>query len=148
MDEEAWNAPDVYLLTSGSQGPVAVPDLRLTFRDTGLELDNADGATVWACDWSDLLEMAPTERSVLPDGTQGVVVVVIERARRRRHRFVVATDDPAATEDLIRRRAGTHGLRAHGPRPAVSRLLLAAIVLAFAATLTLLLLSAAHVIRF
>jgi hypothetical protein len=148
MDEEAWTAPDVYLLTAGSQGPVAIPNLRLTFRDVGLELDKADGALVWACDWSDLVEMAPTERSVLPDGKQGVVMVVIERDRRREHRFVLATDDAAATEDLIRGRAGTHGLRTRGPRPAVSHLLVVAIVVAFAATLTLLLLSAAHVIRF
>ena len=146
--EEAWTVSDVYLLTAGSQGPVAVPHLRLTFRDSGLELDKADGELVWECDWSDLVEMAPIERSVLPDGKEGVVIAVVERDRRRRHRFVVATDDPDATEEFIRRRAGSQGLRTRWPRPAVSRLVTVAIVAAFAVTITLLLLSAAHVIRF
>jgi hypothetical protein len=148
MEDEAWTVPDVYLLTAGSEGPVAVPHLRLTFSESGLELDKADGELVWDCDWSDLVEMAPIERSVLPDGKDGVVMVVVERDRRRRHRFVLATDDADATEDLIRGRAGTHGLRTRWPRPAVSRLLTVAIIAAFAVTLTLLLLSAVHVIHF
>jgi hypothetical protein len=148
MEDEAWTVPDVYLLTAGSEGPVAVPHLQLTFRESGLELDKADGELVWDCDWSDLVEMAPIERSVLPDGKDGVVMVVVERDRRKRHRFVLATDDAEATEDLIRGRAGTHGLRTRWPRPAVSRLLTLAIIAAFAVTLTLLLLSAVHVIHF
>jgi hypothetical protein len=148
MDEEAWTVPDVYLLTDGSQGPVAVPHLRLTFRQQGLELDKADGEVVWDCNWSDLVEMAPVERSVLPDGQEGVVMVVVERDQRRRHRFVLATEDADATESLIRERAGGHGLRTRWPRPAVSRLLTVAIVAACAVTLTLLLLSAVHVIHF
>jgi hypothetical protein len=147
-EDQAWTVPDVYLLTAGSDGPVAVPHLRLTFREGGLELDKADGEMVWECDWSDLVEMAPIERSVLPDGKAGVVIVVVERDRRRRHRFVLATDDADATEEFIRGRAGSHGLRTRWPRPAVSRLLTAAIVAAFAVTLALLLLSAVHVIRF
>jgi hypothetical protein len=147
MDEEAWTVPDVYLLTAGSEGPVAVPHLRLTFHEGGLELDKADGESVWDCHWADLVEMAPVERSVLPDGKRGVVMVVVERRGRRRHRFVLATDDADVTEDFIRGRAGTHGLRTRWPRPAVSRILTAAIVAAFAVTLTLLLLSAVHVIH-
>jgi hypothetical protein len=148
MDEESWTVPDVYLLTDGPQGPVAVPHLRLTFRERSLVLDKADGELVWDCDWADLVEMAPVERSVLPDGNEGVVMVVVERDRRRRHRFVLATDDADETEDFIRGRAGAHGLRTRWPRPAVSRMLMVAIVVAFAATLTLLLLSAVHLIRF
>ncbi|HSZ36032.1 MAG TPA: hypothetical protein VK773_02990 [Acidimicrobiales bacterium] len=140
--------PEVYLLTRGSEGAVAVPDLRLTFGRNGLELEKADGESVWECEWSDLLEMAPVERSVLPDGKDGIVMVVVERDRRRRHRFVLATDDPEATEDFIRGRAGSHGLRTRWPRPAVSRLLTLVIIAAFAVTMTLLLLSAVHVIRF
>jgi hypothetical protein len=147
-EEEAWTVPDVYLLTAGADGPVAVPHLRLTFRVSGLELDKADGELVWDCDWSDLVEMAPVERSVLPDGKDGVVMVVVERERRRRHRFVLATDDAEATEEFIRGRAGAHGLRTRWPRPAVSRPLTLAIVSASAVTLTLLLLSAVHVIHF
>ncbi len=147
-EDEVWTVPDVYLLTTGSDGPVAVPHLRLTFRQGGLELDKADGEMVWDCDWSDLMEMTPIERSVLPDGKDGVVIVVVERDHRRRHRFVLATDDADATEDFIRGRAGNHGLRTRWPRPAVSRLLTVAVVAAFAVTMTLLLLSAVHVTRF
>ena len=144
-EDEAWTVPDVYLLTSGSDGPIAVPHLRLTFREGGLELDKADGEMVWDCDWSDLVKMAPMERSVLPDGKDGVVMVVVEREHRRRHRFVLATEDADATEKFIRARAGSHGLRT---QPAVSRMLTVAVVAAFAVTTTPLLLSAVHVIRF
>jgi hypothetical protein len=146
--EETWTVPDVYLLTEGEQGQVAVPHLRLTFRDSGLELDKADGESVWDCPWSDLQEMAPVERSVLPDGRDGVVVVIVERDRRRRHRFVLATDDAEATEESIRGRAGLHGLRTRWPRPAVSRLLMVSIIGALTVTVTLLLLSAVHQIQF
>jgi hypothetical protein len=148
MEEESWTVPDVYLLTEGPDGTVAVPHLRLTFRGSGLELDKADGEMVWDCDWSDLVEIAPVERSVLPDGKDGVVMAVVERDRGRRHRFVLATEDPDATEDFIRGRAGDHGLRTRWPRPAVSRLLTFVIIVAFAITMTLLLLSAVHVTRF
>ncbi|HWD55223.1 MAG TPA: hypothetical protein VG346_08870 [Acidimicrobiales bacterium] len=147
-DEEAWTVPDVYLLTEGTDGEIAVPRLTLTFRDSGLELDKADGESVWDCDWSELQEMTPVERSVLPDGREGVVMVVVERDRRRRHRFVLATDDAEATEGSIRGRAGTYGLRTRWPRPAVSRLLIVALVGAASVTLALLLLSADHVIHF
>jgi hypothetical protein len=146
--EETWTVPDVYLLTDGTQGPVAVPDLRLTFREGGLELDKSDGELVWDCSWADLVEMAPVERSVLPDGKDGVVIVVVERDKRRRHRFVLTTDDVEATEESIRGRAGIHGLRTRWPRPAVSRLLTFTIVGALTITLTLLLLSAVHAIHF
>ncbi|HEX4176435.1 MAG TPA: hypothetical protein VHY81_11010 [Acidimicrobiales bacterium] len=140
--------PDVYLLTSDSDGPIAVPHLWLTFREGGLVLDKADGEMVGDCAWSDLVEMTPMERSVLPDGNDGVVMFVVEREHRRRHRFVLATEDADATEEFIRGRAGSHGLRTQWPRPAVSRMLTVAVVAAFAVTTTLLFLSAVHVIRF
>jgi hypothetical protein len=73
---------------------------------------------------------------------------VVERGRRGRHRFVLATDDAAATEAAVRARAATHGLRTRSPRPAVSRLLMAGIVLAALAAVAALLLSATHVIHF
>ncbi len=94
--------PDVYLLTEGRNGEVAVPDLTLTFLDSGLALDKADGEPVWDSPWAGLEEMAPVERSVLPDGREGVVIVVVERGRRRRHRFVLATEDVDAMEAAIR----------------------------------------------
>ena len=140
--------PDVYLLTQGAEGRVAVPHLTLNFLDSGIELEKADGELVWSCPWGELEAMAPVERSVLPDGRDGVLIVVTERGRRRRHRFVLGAEDAASTERSIRSRAAAHGLRTNAPRPAVSRRLTAFIVVAAAVTLTLLLLSAAHVIHF
>ena len=140
--------PDVYLLTAGPEGEVAVPHLTLTFLDSGLALDKADGDPVWDSSWAELEEISPVERSVLPDGRAGVVIVVVERGRRGRHRFVLATDDPVSTEAAVRARAAAHGLRTRSGRPAVSRLLMVGIVLAALATVTALLLSAAHVIHF
>ena len=141
--------PDVYLLTEGAEGRVAVPHLTLTFDAAGLALDKTDGEPVWFCGWDQLREMAPVERSVLPDGKEGVVILVVERSgRRRRHRFVLATDDPGSTEASVRDRARSRGLRTSQERPAVSRALNVSIVIAAAAVVAVLLLSAVHLIHF
>jgi hypothetical protein len=146
--EEAWSARDVYLLAEGADGQVAVPHLTLTFRTSGVALDTPDGEVVWDSPWTQLEEMSPVERSVLPDGSGGVVIAVVERDLRRPHRFVLATDDAAATEASIRDIAAAHGLRTKRPRPAVSPVLTAAVVVVALATVMVLLLSAAHVIHF
>lgn len=140
--------PDVYLLTAGPEGEQAVPHLTLAFLDSGLTLEKADGTPVWDTGWAELEEISPVERSVLPDGRAGVVIAVVERGRRDRHRFVLPTDDPLGTEAAVRARAAAEGLRTRSARPAVSRLLMVGIVVAALATVTVLLLSAAHVIRF
>jgi hypothetical protein len=145
--EQAWSVPDVYLLTEGPEGAVAVPNLTLTFFDSGLTLDKADGEPVWDSEWAGLTELSPVERSVLPDGREGVVIAVVEREGHHMHRFVLATDDAAAMEAALRDRAAAHGLRTRSERPAVSRLLTVGIVAAVLATLTVLLLSAAHAIH-
>jgi hypothetical protein len=148
--EETWSVPDVYLLTEGSEGTVAVPDLTLTFLGTGVALDKADGEHVWSSPWDQLEAMAPVERSELPDGRSGIVIVVVERAGRREHRFVLAADEPAETEADVRHLAASHGLQTKRPatKPAVSKALTTLIVLAALATMAALLLSAAHVIHF
>jgi hypothetical protein len=146
--EEAWTVPDVYLLTDGNAGEVAVPHLTLTFFASGLALDKTDGEPVWESDWAGLEELSAVERSVLPDGSDGVVIAVVERARGQHHRFVLATDDAGATETAIRERAASHGLRTSSAPRAVSRVLTLGLVLALLATLSALLLSAAHVIHF
>jgi hypothetical protein len=145
--EEAWSVPDVYLLTEGGAGEVAVPHLALTFLDTGLALAKADGEPVWDSDWSDMEEMSHLERSVLPDGRAGVVIIVVERGRERSHRFVLGTEDAASTEAGVRDRAAAHGLRRRAPRRAVSRLLMAVVAVAALGALAVLLLAATHVIR-
>jgi hypothetical protein len=146
--EEAWSVPDVYLLAESGQGEVAIPGLTLTFLESGLALDKADGEPVWHSNWADLKELSVVERSVLPDGRDGVLIVVVERAHGRRHRFALGSDDPAATESATRRRARSHGVRTLSGRRAVSRVLTVCVAMAAPATLTVLLLSAAHVIHF
>jgi hypothetical protein len=146
--EEAWTVRDVYLLTEGDEGPIAVPHLELTFMDKGLELDKPNGEAVWNTAWSDLEEMSPVERSVLPDGSDGVVMLVVERSGRRRHSLVLATSDAAATEAAIRGRARAHGVETNRSRRAASRALNVVIVLVAAVVMTALLLQAAHVIHF
>ncbi len=126
---------------------MAVPHLTLTFLDSGLALKKADGEPVWNSDWGELEEMSPVERSVLPDGRDGVVVIVVERGRRPSYRFVLGTDDASSTEAAIRDRAATHGLRCRSPKRAVSRPLTAVVVVAALAAMTGLLLSAVHVIH-
>jgi hypothetical protein len=148
MGQDEWTVTDVYLLTESADGTVAIPDLALTFSVEGIELDKADGGVVWDCRWDELEELSTAERSVLPDGRNGVAIEVVERNGRRGHRFVLASDDADLTEGWIRERADTHGLRSATPQAPVSRLLLVTIGLAVAATLTVLLLSAAHVIHF
>jgi hypothetical protein len=146
--DDSWTVPGVYLLTQGPDGRVAVPQLALSFLDEGISVDKSDGEAVWSASWADLVEMRTVERSELPGGGAGVVIMVVERDGRRRHQFVLPTDDPASTESSVHQQARAHRLRTNRPRRPVSRALTVAVVLAAAATLTVLLLSAVHVIRF
>jgi hypothetical protein len=145
--DETWTVPEVYLLTEGPDGTVAVPALTLSFFADGIEVDKVDGEEVWSRDWADLEEMSPTARSVLPGGGDGVVVTIVEREQRRRHRFVLGTGDPDTTERFLRDLARAHGLATQRPGRAGPRLLTAGILVAFAAVMTVLLLSAAHVVH-
>ena len=146
--EQTWSVPDVYLLAQGRDGELAVPHLTLIFLDSGLVLEQSDGDTVWHGAWAELKQMAPVARSVLPDGRDGVVVVVVERHRGRRHHLVLTTDDVGSMEAEVRVRAAAHGLRTNEAARAVSRPLTVAVALAAFATLTLLLLSATHLVHF
>jgi hypothetical protein len=146
--EETWTVRDVYLLAAGSDGQVAVPELTLIFLPDGMELDKPDGEPVWRRRWSRLRQLATVERSTLPDGSAGVVVEVVERGRRgRRHRFVVPATDPSSFEELVTARARAHGLQTTVEGSPVSRAVTAVIVVAAIVTMTVLLLSAAHVVR-
>jgi hypothetical protein len=146
--DDTWVVPGVYLLTEGPEGPVAVPQLELSFLDDGIAVDKSDGEAVWSAAWPDLVEMSTGERSELPGGGGGVVVVVVERRGGRRHRFVLPSDDPVTMASSVQHRARAHRLRTNRPRRPVSRALTTVVVLAAAATLTALLLSAVHVIHF
>ncbi len=50
--DETWTVPEVYLLTQGPDGTVAVPALTLRFFADGIEVDKADGEEVWSRDWT------------------------------------------------------------------------------------------------
>jgi hypothetical protein len=149
-EEEAWTLPGVLLLTEGNDGPVAIPELELAFMDTGVRLTRGDGELIWSARWSDLEELSTAERSVLPDGGDGVVVSVVERERHRRHRFVLPADDADTAMAAVQERARDHKLRTNRVRTdtAVRPALTIAVVVGFAATVTVLLLSATHVIHF
>jgi hypothetical protein len=92
--------------------------------------------------------MAPVERSVLPDGRDGMVILVVQHGGRGWHRLVLAADDPVATEAAIKDRAAAHGLRTDSEKPAAPRRLTASIPLCGAAVMAVLLLSAVHLIHF
>ncbi|HVB91145.1 MAG TPA: hypothetical protein VND70_03495 [Acidimicrobiales bacterium] len=145
--EEAWSIPDVYLLTKGVARRVAIPDLELTFGARDLALARSSGKVIWRCTWSKVDELSIAERSILPDGREGVVVAVVERGGRH-HRFVLPTDDPVAVEANVRALAAAHRIRTLAPQAAVVRRLTVAVMVATTATLILLLLSAAHVLHF
>ncbi len=147
MADETWTVPEVYLLTEGPDGTIAVPALTLTFFADSVEVDKADGEEVWTREWSQIAEMSPSGRSVLPGGGHGVVVTITERAPRRPHRFVLGTGDPETTELFLRDLARAHGVATRRAGRAASRLLTAALVVVFAAVLAVLLLSAAHVVH-
>jgi hypothetical protein len=145
--EDDWVFPDIYLLTEARDGRVAVPHLQLAFTARGIDLEGGEDGGTWSSTWGELRELSTFERSVLPDGREGLVVVAVEREGRR-HRFVVPTTDPSLTEEAVRDLALRHHLTTRQAPRAVRHSLTGAVVLASAATLTLLLLSACHVIHF
>jgi hypothetical protein len=149
--EETWSISGVFVLADGSggdgDGRVAIPHLSLHILSTGIEVAREDGTVTWRGGWEDLEELTMAEHSVLPDGREGLVLLLVERGGRR-HRFVLPTAEPLLLASKVRQLALDHGLRTSEPRSPALRTLTVAVVLATVATLTVLLLSAAHVIRF
>ena len=121
--------------------------LRLTFTDGGVELVGTGGDTVWECDWSDLAEMSPSGYAELPDGGDALQLLAVERSGRRWN-LVVPADDTETAAASIRSRARSHDVRSAPTTPAVRRSVTIAVAVLAAATLTVLLLSAAHVFTF
>jgi len=143
---EGWGVDDVYLLTDGRDGRVAVPQLRIDFDGAGLLLTKADNEEVWSSPWADLSGLSTAERSVLPDGREGIVIVVAER-NGARHRFVLPTDDPAEMESRLRAMASTQRLTTNRTPRAAARPLTVLVALASMGTLAALLLAAHNVIH-
>jgi hypothetical protein len=145
--QDTWTVSEVYLLTEGSQGRVAIPNLQLRFSDDGVELAKEDGELAWHCAWNALDVLSTAGQSILPDGRQGVVMVIIEHGGRQ-HRFVLPAVEPEMVQAEVRSRARAHRIQTFEPPAAVSRTLTVAVVVAALATVTVLLLSAAHVLHF
>ncbi|HVA05312.1 MAG TPA: hypothetical protein VNG12_01085 [Acidimicrobiales bacterium] len=145
--EESWTLPDVYLLTDTKNGRVAVPHLRLELTPGGITLAKENQELAWSAEWAGLSELSTAEHSVLPDGSEGVVLVVVEQSGRE-HRFVLPTGETDDVERRLRDVAQTHRLLTTRKERGPSRSLTVAVVIAFMATLAVLLLSAAHVIHF
>lgn len=138
---------NVYVLTSTPEAPSAIPDLRLTISDTGVQVFRANGVTVWGAAWAQVAGLSAPERSRLPDGRQGLVVHLLVSGGRT-HRFVVPTDDPGPLEDLLADLACRRGLTPPPTRHWWSTALTWMVVLATAAVVTALLLAAGHVITY
>jgi len=135
-----------YLLTSGPQGPTAVPDLVLELDDSGVALSKADATAVWRADWDGIAGLATPERSRVPDGGHGVVVVITERSGRS-HRFVVPARRPARVESALDTLARGHDASPERPERSLPVLVVVAVVVLLAAALALLLLAAGHIIH-
>ncbi len=150
QEDGKWTLTGVYLLPDpdpDAVGSGAGEGLSLTFLDAGVELAGAGGDTVWACDWSDLAEMSPSGYAELPDGGDALQLLAVERSGRRWH-LVVPADDTGTAAASIRSRARSHDVRSAPTTPAVRRSVTIAVAVLAAATLTVLLLSAAHVFTF
>lgn len=136
----------VYLLTSGPDGPTAVPGLHLALEDGGVTLAKGDGSPVWTAGWDQVAEVATPERSTLPDGTSGVVLVVTTR-QDRSHRFVVPAGQPAALEAALGSLARSHGVAPPPPEPTQPVALVVGVIAVVAVVVAVLLLAAGHVIH-
>lgn len=144
--QTALRFPDVYLLTSGPQGPTAIPGLQLGLDDAGITLSKYDGAAVWAAGWAEIAEVATPERSRLPDGGNGVVVVVTTR-QQRSHRFVVPAARPAALEEALDSLARRHAVAPPPPQRSQPALAVIGAIVVVGAIVLVLLLAAGHVIH-
>jgi len=136
----------VYLLTSGPDGPTAVPGLRIELGPQGLSLARADGARIWNARWDQVSEFATPERSVLPDHGHGVVLFVSTHDGRS-HRFVLPSDEPAALESMLEHIARTHGVHPIGARRTEPRVIVTGAIVIVVAVAIILFLSAGHVIN-
>jgi len=135
-----------YLLTSGPEGPIAVPDLVLALGETGVALTKADGTAVWSANWDGITGLSTPERSRLPDGGHGVVVVITEGSGRS-HRFVVAAGRCAPVESALDSMARRHGASSERPERSLPVLVVVAVVVVLGVAVAVLLLDAGHIIN-
>jgi hypothetical protein len=136
----------VYLLTSGPQGPTAVPGLQLALDEAGVTLAKGDGTAVWSAPWDEIAELAWPERSKLPDGDSGVVVVITTR-QQRAHRFVVPAAQPAALEAALDSLARRHQVAPPAVEHAQPAPLVIGAIAVAAVVIAVLLLAAGHIIH-
>lgn len=135
----------VYLLTTGPDGPTAVPGLTLELGDRGVGLWRADGVPVWTPTWGEITELSAPERSRLPDGAHGVVVL-ITATDGRAHRFVIPASRPGSLEASLNSLARRRNVSPERPERSPPTLLVIGALVVLAAALAVLLLSAGHVV--
>ncbi|HUC06401.1 MAG TPA: hypothetical protein VL961_13435 [Acidimicrobiales bacterium] len=145
-DDELFTFSDVYLLTDGPDGRVAIPHLELALARAGITLAKPDAEVAWSSGWDELATLTTEERSLLSHGREGLVVLVVER-NGRSHRFVVPTEDPALLMLEVRTMAQRHALRTSRPPRATLRSFNVVLGVAALASVALLVLSAAHVVH-
>jgi hypothetical protein len=140
---------DVYLLTSESEGRVAVPGLTVVLDDSGLTVRKPDGAIGAVVAWTDVTALEASRRMRTPAGSQGVVIEA--RTASRTHSFVVPTDDPGGLEQEIARFAGAMAppaRRAQARSKRRSGVLVTALAVAIVAGIVLAVLVAAGAVKF
>jgi len=142
-----WTFSGVYVLTEGNDGRVAIADMALTLDPSGVSVRSRNGEVAWSSPWSRVRELSTAQHSVLPDGRTGLVVVCVEQGGYR-HSFVVPTTAPEELDEMMQEAAARHHLRSRQSSGIGTRILTATVVVATTATVTLLVLSAAHVIHF
>lgn len=105
----------VFLLTTGPEGPTAVPSLRLRMDEMGICLEKADETHVWSSPWSEIEELSASSRSKLSTGGHGVVVAITVRGQHQEtHQFVVPTRRPDNLEQSITSISALYGVGATG----------------------------------
>lgn len=143
--EGTWRFDGVYLLTTGPDGPTAVPGLILELGNRGVGLWRADGAPVWIPTWDEITELSAPERSRLPGAGHGVVVL-ITATDGRAHRFVIPTASPGSLEASLNSLARRRNVSPERPERSQPAFVVIGALIVLAAALALLLLSAGHIV--
>ena len=99
VDRLPLSLHDVYLLTTESDGQLAVGGLALVVDQVGLTVCAPDGSTAAALTWPDLTVLRTSGRTTGPGG-EGAVLLEAASATRT-HRFVVPTGDADTFERTI-----------------------------------------------
>jgi hypothetical protein len=99
VDPLPLSLPDVYLLTSDSDGQQAVNGLTVVIDHDGLTVLAPHGATAAVLAWSALTILRVAGRTTAPGGEDALLLQASTATRS--HRFIVPTTDTAGLEATI-----------------------------------------------